>query len=191
MAKQAWGAGSVLIIFAILNSGLGNAVAGISAASRALFAMSRAGTLPRPLSHINARHRIPDVAILATLFIGILLTLWLGTRYGPATAFALIGAIITILILVVYVATCLSVPLFYYREHRAEFRIGRHIVLPAIPTLALVFPIWAQFSPAPAPPINLAGPVCGVWLVLGLLVVAVRRIRGTQPLEATTQPTLD
>src|SRR6476620_6093562 len=53
MAKQAWGANSVIIIFAILNSGLANAVAGVNAASRALFAMSREGALPRPLAHIH------------------------------------------------------------------------------------------------------------------------------------------
>jgi len=171
MAGKVWGRGSVLIIFAILNSGLGNAVAGINAASRAMFAMSRAGTLPRPLAHINRRFRTPDVAILANVFTGVLLTIWLGTRYGPATAFALVGAIVTILILVVYVATCLSVPLFYYREHRAEFRITRHVLMPLIPTIALVFPISAQFVPAPPAPINLAGPVYGIWLVLGVAIV--------------------
>jgi amino acid transporter len=177
MAKQAWGANSVLIIFAILNSGLANAVAGINASSRALFAMSRAGTLPRPLAHIHARYRTPDVATLTTVGVGIALTLLLGTQYGPATAFALAGAIITILILVVYVATCVSVPMFYYREHRSEFRIGRHILLPLIPTIALAFPIMAQFVPAPAPPINLAGPVCGVWLLIGVVILTVRATR--------------
>jgi len=177
MAKQVWGGKSVFIIFAILNSGLGNAVAGINAASRAMFAMSRAGTLPRPLAHIHSRYRTPDVAIVVTTFTGILLTIWLGNRYGPATAFALVGAIVTILILIVYLATCLAVPLFYYREHRSEFRFGRHIIFPLVPAVALVFPIVAQFVPAPAPPINLAGPVCGIWLLLGVAIVSVFRVR--------------
>jgi amino acid transporter len=185
MARQAWGRGSVLIIFAILNSGLGNAVAGINAASRAMFAMSRAGTLPRPLAHINRRFRTPDVAILANVLTGVLLTIWLGTRYGPATAFALVGTSVTILILVVYVATCLSVPLFYFREHRAEFRITRHVLIPLIPTIALVFPISAQFVPAPPAPINLAGPVCGIWLVLGVAIVTVLRVRAPETLSAS------
>jgi amino acid transporter len=191
MAKQVWDERGLIIIFAILNSGLGNAVAGINAASRSIFAMSRAGTLPRVLAHIHPRYRTPDVAILATVGVGTLLTLWLGTRYGPATAFALGGAIITILILVVYVATCLSVPLFYYREHREEFHIGRHVILPLVPSVALVFPIWAQFSPAPAAPINLAGPVCGVWLLLGLMIVVILRLRAPETLSANGRFTLD
>jgi amino acid transporter len=175
MANRVWGTKGVIIVFAILNSGLGNAVAGINAASRSMFAMSRAGTLPGPLAHIHPRHQTPDIAIFTTVGLGMILTVWLGVQYGPATAFALVGTIVTLLILVVYLATCLSVPLFYYREHRMEFSIGRHVIVPVIPAVALIFPIWVQFVPAPAPPLNLAGPVCGVWLVFGLLVA--QRVR--------------
>ena len=39
----------------ILQDHLGNAVAGINAASRAMYAMGRTGTLPRPLAHIHTR----------------------------------------------------------------------------------------------------------------------------------------
>ena len=191
MAQRVWGAGSVLIFLAFLNSGLGNVVAGITAASRAMYAMSRAGTLPKPLAHLHKVHRTPDVAVLATGFVGFLLAAWLGTRYGSAPAFALVGAIVTILILVVYVATCLSVPLFYYREHRQEFRIARHVILPLVPVVALVFPIWAQFSPAPAPPINLAGPVCGLWLLLGVVIVFMLRRRAPEILAASGQLSVD
>jgi amino acid transporter len=133
---------------------------------------------------VNIRYRTPDVAILTTVLIGIVLTVWLGTGYGPAPAFALVGTIVTILILLVYLATCLSVPLFYYREHRSELRFGRHVLLPLLPAGAMVFPIWAQFSPAPAPPTNLAGRVCGVWLVLGVVIVIFLRVRSPQTLSA-------
>jgi amino acid transporter len=175
MAKRVWGEKSIIIVFAILNSGLGNAVAGINAASRAMFAMSRAGMLPRPLAHIHSRYRTPDAAIFTTVFVGMLLTVWLGMRYGPSTAFALVGTMVTILILVVYLATCISVPFFYYREHRTEFSVGRHVFLALLPAGALIFPIWVQFVPAPAPPLNLAGPACGVLLLLGLAIMLVKR----------------
>jgi amino acid transporter len=191
MARQAWGAKSVIIIFAILNSGLGNAVAGINAASRAMYAMSRAGTLPRPLAHIHPRYRTPDAAIFTTVLIGTALTVWLGVRYSPGTAFQLVGSIVTILILVVYVATCLSVPVFYYRERRREFSLARHVLLPILPVGALIFPIWAQFSPAPAPPLNIAGPACGFWLLLGLAIVAVLRRRAPEVLSAGGQVSVE
>ena len=104
-----------------------------------MFAMSRVGTLPHLLAHIHSRYRTPDVAIFTTVFVGMLLTVWLGMLYGPSTAFALVGTIVTILILVVYFATCVSVPFFYYREHRPEFSAGRHVLLALLPAGALMF----------------------------------------------------
>jgi amino acid transporter len=191
MARQVWGNKSVIIVFAIMNSNLGNAVAGINAASRAMYAMGRTGTLPRPLAHIHTRYRTPDFAIFTTTVIGTVLTVWLGMRYGPQTAFALVGSIVTILIMVVYQATCLSVPFFYYREHRKEFRVIRHLLLPLGPAAALIFPIWAQFVPAPAPPLNLAGPICGLWILLGLTIVALLRKRAPETLSVSGRLALD
>jgi amino acid transporter len=171
MANRVWGAFSVVVILAILNSALANANAGVNAASRVLFAMGRVKTLPGPLAHISQRFRTPDFAIIFTMIVGIVLTLWPGNAYGATTAFALIGIIITILILLVYIATCIAVPFFYLREHREEFNIVRHVLFPVIPAIVLLFPIYAQFVPAPPAPLNLAGPLCAAWFVLGIVIV--------------------
>src|SRR5947209_15992623 len=166
MANRVWGVFSFVAIFAILNSALANANAGVNAASRVLYAMGRTNTLPAPLAHINARFRTPDLAIIFTIIVGVVCTLLPGIYYGPSVAFGLLGTIITILILVVYMAICLAVPFFYRREHRTEFTILRHVILPVVPLVILVFPIIAQFVPAPSPPYNLAGPICAAWLIL-------------------------
>jgi amino acid transporter len=171
LATKVWGIFAFIAILAILNSALANANAGVNAASRVLYAMSRAGTYPRLLAHITSRFRTPDTAIFLTMIVGVVLTLWPGFAYTPLVAFALEGTIITVLILIVYMATCLAVPFFYRREHPNEFNILRHIILPAIPFIVLVFPIIAQFYPAPSAPLNLAGPICAAWFVLGLVVV--------------------
>jgi amino acid transporter len=177
MANRVWGAFSVVVILAILNSALANANAGVNAASRVLFAMGRVNTLPGPLAHISQRFRTPDFAIIFTMIVGIVLTLWPGNAYGATTAFALIGIIITILILLVYIATCIAVPFFYLREHREEFNIVRHVLFPVIPAIVLLFPIYAQFVPAPPAPLNLAGPLCAAWFVLGIVIVAFLSLR--------------
>jgi amino acid transporter len=171
LANKVWGGFALIAILAILNSALANANAGVNAASRVLYAMSRAGTYPGPLGHINRRFRTPDIAIILIMLVGVVFTLWPGFVYGPGNAFALEGTIITILILVVYMATCLSVPFFYLREHREEFNVAWHVILPVVPFIVLIFPILAQFIPAPMPPSNLAGPICAAWFVLGLIVV--------------------
>ncbi len=143
LANKVWGEFAFIAILAILNSALANSNAGVNAATRVLYAMGRSRTLPRPLEHINHRFRTPDVAIIFTMIVGIALTLWLGFVHGPTTAFALIGTIITIPILVVYMAACLSVPFFYLREHREIFSVVRHIIFPLIPFIVLIFPILA------------------------------------------------
>ncbi len=187
MANRVWGEFAFIAIFAILNSALANTNAGVNAATRVMYAMSRARTYPRPLAHINHRFRTPDIAIIFTMIVGVVLTLWPGFVYGATTAFALLGTIITILILVVYMAACLSVPFFYFREHRDRFNVAWHIILPAIPIIVLIFPILVQFIPAPPPPLSLAGPICAAWFVLGLIVVAVLSLRSPEALARGTR----
>ena len=183
MAHRVWGVFDIIVIIAILNSALANSNAGVNAASRVLYAMGRVRTLPGPLAHISARFRTPDVAIILTMIVGIALALWPGYAYNSTgTAFALLGTIITILILLVYMATCIAVPFFYLREHRGEFSILRHIVLPVVPAIVLIFPIYAQFVPAPLFPLNLAAPICAGWLVLGIIIVVFLKLRAPQAL---------
>ncbi len=191
MANRVWGVFSFVAIFAILNSALANANAGVNAASRVLYAMGRTDTLPPPLAHINARFRTPDIAIIFTMIVGVVFTLWPGIVYGPTVAFGLLGIIITIFILVVYMAICLSVPFFYIRERRGEFSIPRHVILPAVPFVILIFPIIAQFYPAPSPPYNLAGPICAGWFVLGLIIVIILRMRAPAALAQSGRVYLD
>ncbi len=191
MATRVWGTFSFIAIFAILNSALANANAGVNAASRVLYAMGRTNTLPGPLAHIHARFRTPDIAIIFTTLVGVVFTLLPGIYYGPAVGFGLLGTIITILILVVYMAICLAVPFYYRRERRAEFNILRHIVLPVIPLVILIFPIFAQFYPAPLYPYSLAGPICATWFVLGLVIVIILSVRAPAALARSGKIYLD
>jgi amino acid transporter len=173
----------VFAILAILNSALANANAGVNAASRVLYAMGRAKSLPSALAHVDRRFRTPDVAIVFCIVVGIGLALWPGLVYGPSAAFGLIGIMTTILILLVYMATCLAVPFYYLREHRDEFHAWRHVLLPAIPFIVLVVPIVAQFYPAPPAPLNLAGPICAAWFVIGVVIVSILSSRAPKTLE--------
>jgi len=49
----------------------------------------------------------------------------------------------------------------------------------------LIFPILAQFIPAPPAPLNLAGPICAAWFVLGLIVVALLSTRSPAALASS------
>src|SRR5437660_4773310 len=94
MANRVWRVFSFIAIFAILNSALANANAGVNAASRVLYAMGRTNTLPAPLMHINARFRTPDLAIIFTMIVGVVFTLWRGLVYCLALACGLLSTVI-------------------------------------------------------------------------------------------------
>jgi amino acid transporter len=182
MATVVWGPVAFIAILAILNSALGNANAAINAGARSLFAMGRIKALPGALGQTN-RFRVPGLAIILMLILGIGITLWVGLVYGPTLAFAFIGAVLTVPILLVYMATCLSVPFFYWREHRDEFNVARHVILPAIPFILLGVVIYYQFVPLPLAPFNQVGLIDGAWLLLGIIVVVLLSVRAPQILH--------
>jgi len=191
LAIHAWGPLNFIVILAILNSALANANGGVNAAARVLYAMGRIGTLPTMLAHTN-RFRVPDVAIIITMVIAVVATLVPGLLYGTTSAFAFIGTIITIPIILVYIATCISVPFFYWREHHTEFSVFRHIILPIIPVLVLLAVIYSQVVPLlvppyPAAPISYVVPIVAVWFVIGLLIVAILSVRLPETLAKSSK----
>lgn len=190
LANRVWGPFSFLAILAILNSGLGNGNAGVNAASRVLFAMGRVRTLPSVLGRTN-RHAAPGIAILLTIILGTVITLGLGLAYGPTTAFGFDGTLLTIPLLIVYMASCVSVPVFYLRQHPNEFNIIRHVLVPVIPFLVLLVVIYFQFVPPPAPPLNLAGPIVALWFVIGLVIVFVLGRRSPEALARSNDVFVD
>ena len=189
MAARVWGPFEFIVSLAILNSALANANAGVNAVTRVLYAMGRVRTLPGALVHTN-RFRTPDIAIILTMVIALICTLVPGFIYGPATAFAFVGTIIAIPIILVYMATCLAVPFFYQREHRAEFNIVRHVIIPAIPFIVLAIVLYFQFAPVP-PPLNLAVPISIAWFVLGLIIVVFLSLRAPGALAQSSKVYLE
>jgi amino acid transporter len=187
LAKKVWGPFDLIVIFAILNSALANSNSGVIAASRVLFAMGRTRTLPSALAHTN-RFRAPDVAIIFTMIVALIATLIPGLLYGTTTAFAFVGTVITIPIILVYIATCIAVPFFYRREHPAEFNVVRHVIVPIIPILVLAAVIYSQVVPLLIPPyqpapLGYAVPIVIIWLVAGLIIVFLLRARAPRILE--------
>lgn len=170
LAGRVWGGASLIVILTILNSALANSNAGINAITRTLYAMGRTRTLPPILAHLN-RHRVPDVALFLSLFVAVVMALVAGLLYGPFPGgFSFLGAILTFPILIVYIATSVSVFVFYLREHRDEFNIFLHLIVPLIPALILLAVIYEQII-ALTSPSNLAVPIVIGWLVLGVIIV--------------------
>ncbi|MEO7020511.1 MAG: APC family permease [Ktedonobacteraceae bacterium] len=181
MAGRVWGSFSFIVILAILNSALANSNAGVNTITRTLFAMGRTRTLPPILTHLN-RYKVPDVALFLSLLVALGAALWAGLKYGPfPNGFTLLGAILTFPILIVYMATCVSVFFYYRREHSNEFNVFWHVVIPLVPVVILGFVVYFQFTSL-TPPANLAVPIVLGWFVLGLIIVLILSLRAPQAL---------
>ena len=72
-------------------------------------------------------------------------------------------------------------------EHRSEFNVWRHVILPAIPFVLLGIVIYFQFVPLPGSPFNMVGPIDAAWLVLGIIVVVFLNVRAPQVLHQGTR----
>jgi amino acid transporter len=124
--------------------------------------------------------------------VGVVVAVWLGLQYTPLTAFALVGTIVTAVIIAIYMVVNLSCLAFYLREGRAEFNWLLHGVVPVLGIAAFVpafltavgiraFP----FVSALPYPISLVGPVVGVWYAIGVVLLLVLLARRPQRLRDT------
>ncbi|HYY79072.1 MAG TPA: APC family permease [Actinomycetes bacterium] len=180
LARAVWGGGWVLVFLAIANSAIANSNAAANAATRTWFAMARIRLLPRGLEHVNPRWRSPDVAVVAQLVVGVGVALWLGLQYDPLTAFALVGTIVTAVIIAIYMIVNLSCLVFYLREPGARFNWFLHGLVPLlgiaafVPAFLTAVGIKAfSFVSALPYPISLVGPVVGIWYALGVVFLIV------------------
>jgi amino acid transporter len=190
LARSAWGAGWVLVFLAVANSAIANASA--NAATRTWFAMGRIRLLPGVLEHVNPRRRSPDVAVVVQFVVGVAVSVWLGLQYEPLTAFALVGTIVTAVIIAIYMVVNLSCLVFYLRERRDRFNPLLHGLVPLlgiaafVPAFLTAVGIQAfDFISALPYPISLVGPVVGVWFAIGVIYLAILAATRPQRLRDT------
>ena len=167
-----WGAGWVLIFFAIVNSAIANANAGTNAATRVLFALARNGVLPRALAKTHPVHRTPHVATIAVTALGTVIALLLGWKWDPLTGFVIIATAVTLVVICVYIAVCVACAVYYWREKRAAWDPWLHGVFPALGAVAFLAPLYYQFNPLPDYPIRYGTWIAVGWLAAGVVVTA-------------------
>jgi amino acid transporter len=106
--------------------------------------------------------------------------LGLGFAYDPVTAFLLLATVIVTVIIGVYIVANLACAGYFLRRARAELRPVRHLLFPLLGIVAFVpalltaagIPVFDFVSTLSAP-VSYAGPVVGVWLALGVVVLLV------------------
>ncbi len=179
LAAKVWGPFSILVLLAIINSAFANSNAGANAATRVGYALARVGILPRALANVHPRFKTPYVAVHVQGALGIALALILGFALGgPLNAFALLGTIATLVIVIIYILTNLSNLVFYLREHREELNPIWNVVVPVLGIIIFIPVLLASFGinffglgiVGLVAPASYAPWVVLAWLVLGAVL---------------------
>jgi amino acid transporter len=120
------------------------------------------------------------VAVGVQFAIAVVVTLLLGFLYTPTTAFVLVATVIVVVVVAVYIvvnAACIG---FFARFRRSEFNWLLHLVVPVLGILAFVpalltaagIPVFSFVVPLTAP-VSYAGPIVGVWMLIGLVYLGI------------------
>jgi amino acid transporter len=172
-----WGAGWWFVVIAIINSAIGVGLACTNAASRVMYTMGQAGTLPPQFGQIHPRHRTPTFAIAFIQLSGIVAILLVGLLLQPADIFGFLGTITTLAVIVLYIMANLALTAYIRREHPGDFNVWRHGVLPWIGTLALLPVLFVTIWPVPSWPYNITPYIFILALIIGFGYMVWRESR--------------
>jgi amino acid transporter len=160
----------VVAYIAGVTSILGSLIGLVNSQARILFNSGREGLLPEFLGKIHPQHQTPHNAPWVFLIIAVALILGFGLIGGvaPMDYFGFAGTLGAIPIILTYMLTNLALPIYVIRHHRSELDIVRHILLPTVGTLIMLFPLWGLIQPGQTWPFNIFP-----WIALGALFVSM------------------
>jgi amino acid transporter len=170
VAHRLWGAGWVLVLLALLNSGIAVCIACTVDSTRNWYAMARAEALPRWLASIHPTHHTPHRAVIAQGILALLIGLVVGSLVAPDQSFFMLGTLGTIIYVFVYLMGNIGVARFFLTRARRELNILVHIIFPIVSTIALFLVLYYSLVPLPTPPVSYA-PLIGLVLFLAGLAV--------------------
>jgi amino acid transporter len=171
LGQRFWGGAWILVLIALFNSAIAVSIACTNASTRFLYGMARAKALPSWLLKVHPKNQTPTNAVITQTGINVVLGLILPVIIGVANVYNVTGTWFTFALAFVYIVANVGLYLFYRREHPTEFGWGKHVVIPAIGSIALAVVVYYSVVPLPAWPISLAPFIVLGWLIVGILVV--------------------
>jgi amino acid transporter len=151
------------------------ALAIVNGGARILFAASREGALPRWLAWTHPTRGTPVAGVALLCIIGLATGIPLGLALSPFDAFAFLGTIDAILVLLIYVLVNLACIFFFVRKRRAQFNLLRHGIIPALGLLITAGIVAAAVASPGTGALAYIPIIVAVWLVVGLLLLLLTR----------------
>jgi amino acid transporter len=136
-----------------------------AAVSRLMYGMARDGQLPRILSRVSPRTRIPSAAVLVSAVATMLIAIAAAVR---PDGLDVLSSLVTVGALTGFLFLHASVIGYFVVGGRAQAR-GRRVAYTLVPVVgaAIIIPVLVLASP-------LALEVAGAWLVIGVIAFLVR-----------------
>jgi len=163
-------------------AGLGFVIATFNVAIRVLFAMGRERVLPETLARLS-RRRTPTVSIAYVAAFALLLGLPLTSSYGGVRTFGYIAGAGGLSVVLVYLAVNVAVIRAFRTEFRDEFRLWRHLLVPATAIALFLFPLWGVLHPRARQLADLLHFTALGWLCLGVIVAVILQARRPSSFE--------
>ena len=168
LGRSLWGTGWWLIIFALINSSIAVGLACTNSASRVMYTMGRAGTLPARFGTVHPVHRTPAFAIAFQQIFGIGAVLLVGILLRPEYIFGFLETISALAVIVIYSMANFALTSYIKREHRDRYSIWKHLIFPWVGTLTFAPVLVITVYPVPSWPYNIAPYLYLVGMLVGL-----------------------
>ena len=172
-----------VIDLVIVLTGLSFVIAVFNAVIRILFAMGREQVLPGALARLSGR-RTPVIAIGCAAVLALALGLPLTYRVGGPRTFGYLAGIGALCIVLIYLTVNIAAIRAFRTEFRDQFRLWRHLVLPAVAAVLFLFPLWGILHPRAYTLVNVLPFLALGWLCLGVIAAGVLRATRPASLEA-------
>lgn len=183
LASRYWAPSVTWVIeLVVVLTGLGFVIATLNVAIRILFAMGRERALPGFLAHLSV-HRTPARAIGCIAALTLMLGFPLTYVRGGAQTFAYLAGAGALSVVIIYLAVNIATIRAFRTEFRDEFRLWRHLLLPATAAILLLFPLWGILHPRGHTLADLLPFIALGWLCLGAIAAGVLQARRPASLE--------
>jgi amino acid transporter len=151
---------------AVMTSFIALNIVTVTAGSRMIFSMGRDRMLPRWFDHVNGRGA-PDRAIVAIAVAFIAITLTLGSIYTPSDLASWAAYIATLFFIAAYALLGFGVTKYYWEQHRDEFSLWRHVVVPVAGLVGVGIVTYGNVHPTPPSPLRWF-----IWATVGTIVIS-------------------
>ena len=103
--------------------------------------------------------------------------------YGGPRTFGYLAGAAALSVVLIYLAVNIATIRAFRTEFRDQFRLWRHLLLPAAAAVLFLFPLWGILHPRAYTLVNLLPFVALGWLFLGVIAAASCGQKGPQALR--------